>query len=403
MTSTTGITKSQPASIVNWLKPTILLFICTPLSASATVQDDIFKQYVSTVCVNRNTPLPGWNAAAVTQLCNIAFPLIITSPPPPTTVTSNLGANAGAGLSSRIRKGIPINPKNDKGADKGASADDNKWGLLVTPQYGNGSRSTTELENGYESTLSGINFGLDYRHSDQFVTGAILGHTQDSVQYLNAAGSLKTTQSALTVYGTWLPSDSVSVDGYLGYGSSNLDSQRKVVLFSINGTTRGSTSATHSMAGISISHQQNFGQVNFSPFFNLDYANSHISSYNETGSTLLELHHIARSITSVTSSIGGRFGSQSNYQWGAIQPSVRLAAVHEFKNKTRYAYSELVSTPGTGFVIATDAPDCNYLNFGLGMAATLNNGAQLFLDFEKRTQDRLLKNWALNLGALVEF
>jgi len=37
------------------------------------------------------------------------------------------------------------------------------------------------------------------------------------------------------------------------------------------------------------------------------------------------------------------------------------------------------------------------------VAAALDGGAQLFLDYEKRTQDRLLSSWAVSLGALVEF
>ena len=82
---------------------------------------------------------------------------------------------------------------------------------------------------------------------------------------------------------------------------------------------------------------------------------------------------------------------------------MRLAAVHEFQNKSQQISNELVVTPGAGFLVQTDSPDRNYLNVGLNMVAALNGGAQLFLDYDKRTQDKLLSSWAVSLGGLFEF
>jgi outer membrane autotransporter protein len=117
----------------------------------------------------------------------------------------------------------------------------------------------------------------------------------------------------------------------------------------------------------------------------------------------MELHYGDRSTISFTSSLGARVSTSYGYDWGTLQPSARLAAVHEFQNKSRQLTNELVSTPGTGFQVTTDSPDRNYLNLGLGVSAALNGGTQLFLDYEKRTQDKLLSSWAINLGALMEF
>jgi uncharacterized protein with beta-barrel porin domain len=80
-----------------------------------------------------------------------------------------------------------------------------------------------------------------------------------------------------------------------------------------------------------------------------------------------------------------------------------LAAVHEFQNRTRQISNELVITPGTAFAVETDAPDRNYMNLGLGISAALNGGTQLFLDYDKRAQDRLLSSWAVSAGVLVGF
>jgi outer membrane autotransporter protein len=157
------------------------------------------------------------------------------------------------------------------------------------------------------------------------------------------------------------------------------------------------------MAGLGISYQKESGRASFSPFLNLDYIKTNINGYNESGTTLLELHYGERSVSSFASSVGARFGGTYSYGWGMLLPTLRLAAVHEFQKKARQISNELVTTPGTGLLVSTDAPDRNYLIGGLGVVGALNNGAQLFLDYEKRTQDRFLSSWALSAGVLIGF
>jgi len=291
--------------------------------------------------------------------------------------------------------------------EKSASADDGGWGFLVAPQYGKSSRVESDLENGYQSKLTGLIIGLDYRFSDSFVLGGAIGKTRDTADFLNNAGSLKTSNNIFTLYGTWMPSESTAVDGYLGYGKVNFDSQRHIAIVvglgGISGTTTGSTSGKQIMAGLSASHQKDFGRVNLAPFINFDYIKTSIDGYNETGTTTVEMHYSDRSAISFTGSLGGRISISYDYDWGALLPSARLGAVHEFQNKSKQIGNELVSAPGSGFLVETDSPDRNYLNLGLGVAAAFNGGTQMFLDYEKRTQDKLLSSWAVSLGVLTEF
>jgi uncharacterized protein with beta-barrel porin domain len=298
-----------------------------------------------------------------------------------------------------------------KSPEKGASADGSGWGFLVTPLYGQSTRKETDLENGYKSTLSGLIVGADYRFTDSLVLGVTVGHTKDDAKFLNDAGSLKTSSNAFTVYSTWLPSDNIAVDGYLGYGKLSFDSQRYVDLQYLNGTINGFVNGTfvgkQILAGMSVSSQTDVGQFTVSPYINLDYAKTSFNSYNESGSNfstnLIAMHYGERRVSSLTSSMGGRLNTSHGYNWGALLPSIRLAAVHEYQNRVRMINNELIATPGYGFSVDTDAPDRNYLILGGGVVAVMNSGAHFFLDYEKRTQDRLLSSWAVSLGGLFEF
>lgn len=392
---------------------TLLLFLL-PQRVLAKTPDDQFKQYLINICSSQTIPA-GWNLVSLSSMCQAAFPGGFASAGTTTTSSSNVGI-AGAALETHRKKiGAPSGDQDDK-SDKGASADGGGWGVLVTPQYSKNNRTDTDLENGYQSELRGLVVGLDYRFSDSLVLGGTIGHTKDDATFINNAGSLKTRNNTFTLYGTWLPSTSVSVDGYVGYGRLSLNNQRHVDFGLINGMIDGSTTGNQVLAGLSTSYQTDVGRFNVSPFFNLDYIKTRFRGYSESGSynfdtTLgvdigtdtLTLLYGDRRMASLTSSLGARVGTSFGYDWGALQPSASLAAVHEFQNNAQHISNELISTPGFSMSVATDAPDRNYLNVGFGVAAALNGGAQYFLNYEKRAQDRLLSSWALSIGGLVEF
>ncbi|MDO8413739.1 MAG: autotransporter outer membrane beta-barrel domain-containing protein, partial [Gallionellaceae bacterium] len=340
----------------------------------------------------------------LTPFCFAAFPGGTAGSPGTMTSSSNLGATRGGAVSLQPQGIQDRLEERKKEAEKAASADGGGWGLLLSPQYGKSKRPETELENGFQSELNGLLIGLDYRFSDKFVLGAAIGHTKDDADFINNAGFLKTTSNTFSLYGTWALSDYAYIDGYLGAGKLNLDSQRQVNFGLLSpGTASGNTSGQQTMAGLSASYKADLGRVSFEPFVNFDYIKTDVDGYDESGTTSMELRHRDRKNISTTSSVGGRSSMAYGYDWGTLVPSVHLAAVHEYKNDSSQIGNELVIAPGTPFMVDTDAPDRNYLSAGLGMAAALNGGAQLFLNYEKRMKDKLLNCWAVSAGVLVEF
>lgn len=410
----TGIVKSKASGLALMGKVLVGMVVLgagiVPQGAKAAATDPQFFQYFQTVCNVMVVP-PNWDAANLALVC-FSTDILSGGASAGSYFSANLGAvNAGSGAASRKKNGIRVQlDEQEEKKGKGASADGSGWGLLVTPQYGKSDRPETIKENGYQSTLTGLVVGLDYRFSDSFVLGLAVGQTKDKATFLNNVGFQNSSSNIATMYGTWLISENSAVDGYLGYGKLKLENQRYFVASpTISGTMSGNTTGQQTMAGLSVSHQSAVGRFSLAPSFNLDYIKTTIKSYNESGIgnnpyfTFLALHYGDRSVTSLTSSLGGRLSTSYGYDWGALIPSMRLAAVHEFQNKSRQLSNELVLTPGSGFSVETDSPDCNYLNIGLGVTAAMNGGAQLFLDYEKRTQDKLLRSWAVSLGGLFEF
>lgn len=384
----------------------LLSLLGVPQQAAAATADEQFRQYIISICNTATVP-PTWDDAKVTDMCNNFFQGGGAAAGAQ-NISINLGTgNAGNRSALRnkvIRQSLGEEEEKVKPKKKGASADGGGWGLLLAPQYSKSKRIETNLENGFNADLMGLGMGLDYRFSDRFVFGSLVSHVKDEATFLNSAGNLNTRSTTLTMYGTWLPTDSVSVDGYLGYGQIKLDSQRRVILGTlISGTASGNTMGKQIMGGFSASYQKDFGMVNVSPFINLNSIKTTFDGYNETGNTSLELHFNDRKSLSTTSSIGVRTSTAHGYRWGSLSPSVRIAAIHEYQNNAVQISNELVVTPGAGFLVATDAPDRNYLSAGAGVAAGLNNGTQLFFNYEARVKDKFLTSWAVSGGVLMEF
>lgn len=385
----------------------LALTLCVGLlsqQVSATTGDTQYRQFITDLCGGFITPPSGvvWDTATLSQMCTDAASGFIGSGGVAIANVSTSGA--GGSLASHKKKGIAeLNDKQKDKPAKGASADGGGWGLLVAPQYGKGNRLGTDLENGYQSDLKGLVIGVDYRFSDDFVLGLAVGQTKDEATFLDSAGFLKTSSNTATIYGTWLASEKSSIDGYLGYGKLNIDNQRKVTFGVISGVTGGSTTGQQIMAGMSTSYQINVDRFDLAPFISIDYIKTDINAFSETGTTTMELHYSDRSTTSLISGVGAQILTSYGFDWGTLTPYGRLAAVHEFKNNVKQISNELVSAPGVGITVSTDAPDRNYLNVGLGVSAALNSGAQLFIDYDKRARDRLLSSWAISLGVLMEY
>ncbi|MDO8990729.1 MAG: autotransporter outer membrane beta-barrel domain-containing protein [Sideroxyarcus sp.] len=388
----------------------VLVLGALPLQSVAITSNEQLHQYVDDLC-NLSNPPSSWDPLSYFTMCtNAATGGPAAGPTPVGAVSANLGTvNAGTGAALRKKKGnrVTLDEQKEK-PEKGASADGGGWGFLMAPQYGNSSRIETDLENGYQANLKGLIIGLDYRFSDSFVLGAAVGQTKDDATFLNSVGSLKTRNNTFSLYGTWLPTEYTLVDSYLGYGNLSFENKRQFDFGSnVSGTMSGNTSGRQIMAGLSASYQTDFGQANLASFINLDYIKTSIGGYNESGSdtstNLMALHYGDRNTISFTNSVGARVSTSYGYDWGTLQPSARLAVVHEYQNNANEIPNELAITPGMSFAVSTDAPDRNYLSIGLGVSAALNGGTQLFLDYDKRTQDELLSSWAVSLGAQMEF
>ncbi len=137
----------------------------------------------------------------------------------------------------------------------------------------------------------------------------------------------------------------------------------------------------------------NWDSFSFAPYLRADYLKTEIDGRAENlenANPGLALRLKRQDGESFTTSLGGQATYVFSTNLGVLAPFMRLEWEHEYENDSGtpngpFANS-LTGIPDVGednvFLIATDDPDRNYFNFGLGLTMVFPNGIMAFMDYE---------------------
>lgn len=290
-----------------------------------------------------------------------------------------------------------------------AGDEDIGLGVLITSLSADTERTATELENGFESELSGYVLGIDYQLFDSLILGATFGSIEDEADVANNGGSLETESDSQTFYVTWVPVGNLSLDYYYGTIDSDIGSRRNFSFaspfFGVEGLITGSYAAEQTINGFSINYDWYAGAWLIGAFAAMDSAETETDGYSEQGTTGFELRYPDQKIESDTQSLGVRLGYSAEFEWGVLLPSLKMMSVSEDENDARIIPISMAIAPDDvePFVAQTDAPDRDYTVSSLGIVAAFNNGTQIFLDYEQRSGHEFIDTSSLTLGALIGF
>ncbi len=397
-----------------WAGAVGLLVVSTFKSpvVSAGSADDAFTDLLDDICMNPTTPElfelcidAGYAGGGAGGGGGLA---IITNNFGVVGALSRSANTAAAGQRTRVESRLEeLRENEDQHAPTGggASADVvfGRVGLFTSLTYTETERDETSLENGYESDLSGITLGVDYRFSDQFVAGIAAGYSDADADFDNAAGTLDTKSISVTLYGTYAPIPSAYLDAYLGYANQEYDSERNVAIMPATGVARGDTDGDQILAGVAAGYEWNSGALSIGSFANLDYIKTEIDSYKEKGGLGLAQSYDDQTTHSLTTAVGLRSSYAISFPWGVLLPQGRLSYVHEFKDDARGIPSSLILSPGSSLSLTTDDPDRDYFLGGAGASIVLARGVQLFVDLEKLFGHDFMDDWTATAGFRAEF
>jgi outer membrane lipase/esterase len=214
------------------------------------------------------------------------------------------------------------------------------------------------------------------------------------------------------IYSSYNLTDSLHVDGTLGYGYTDYTFSRNVVFHDtnrVNGlpvVTEGRTHGNEISANAGIGYdfyEQGFG---FGPYFRVGYTRSTVRGYTEDdiSNTGLNMAIQDDTVTSLTTTAGVQMSYAHSTEWGVVIPQVRFEYEHEFDKNRRSLVSSFAQTNTANFLaVTTDDPDRNYFNLGASLLFVLPNGWMPFVDVETLLGYSDLDRQRYTAGLRVEF
>ena len=262
-------------------------------------------------------------------------------------------------------------PKGRTGLTAGAEGSDwmaGKLGAFVSGSFGRGDEDGSNEEAGYSVDQYSLTAGADYPFTEVFTGGLAFGFAGNDSDFDNNGGDMEGRSYSITAYGSASVTDNAFIDGSLGYARNDFEMSRNIVIGAISRTANGDTDGNEISA--SFGGGMDFAHDGFTitPTVRLDFLDSDIDGFTETGALGLNLRVNRQSIRSVTGTGGVEVSYAISTDFGVVVPQGRVSWVHEFSDDSRAITVQYAADPNnTQFGIVTDSPDRNFFDLGLSL------------------------------------
>ncbi len=278
-------------------------------------------------------------------------------------------------------------------------------------------RDDDPFEAAFDGRALSLIVGVDRRLGERHVLGLALNHQRERADF--AAGAGRADSRMLGLLATYGGSfgEHWTLDAYAGALRGSLDTTRRVQYDIVlnAGTAAQSTVAIRSLAeadtdthrevgGVGLGYLLDRGAWNWQFGAGYDVARSHFDAYVERGGDGLALAVDERRLSSRQGRLGLRGTRTASIARGVLQPYFGLDAYHEFANDARTLQVAFADDPGrTAIRFDSAAPDRNWAEAAVGLAATFAGGSSAFVEYRQRFGHDLLDERGLSFGLRVEF
>ncbi len=280
--------------------------------------------------------------------------------------------------------------------------------IFVTGNFESLDRAVTPFADGFDSTVLGGTFGVDYRINDQMLAGAAFNFTNTNGDF-DGGGDFDTNAYGVIIFGSFIPAPGFFIDLTGGYTRNDYEVNRAVSfsesggLGTVSGTassdTNGDVFSFRALAG----YDHTYGNITVGPRVGLNYSNTQIDGYTESGTSGLELVYADQSVNSFQSVLGVQGSMAVSTSYGVWVPQANADYIHEFANSQRFieAHFALDPTPQK-FKFQNDRTVRNFFNVGLGTVLILPNGIQPYVNFRVMVGNEQFNNYAGTIGIRIE-
>lgn len=282
------------------------------------------------------------------------------------------------------------------------------WSVFASADVGRLKRRGGVNEAPFDGDSWALGAGLDWAPRAGWRLGLLLNHAREDLDFLGSDGDTRARYTGAMLLGGWQADESLSVDAYAGRLQGNYDLRRAIDYTLLSGVSVqalavASADADRRLAGLGATWSRPAGAWEWQVSGGLDWQETRIDPYRESGGAGLALSVPGRTITSRRGRVDVALARTVSAAWGVWQPQVRLGWRHEFANPARPLTVRFVADAGnTPIVFDTDDADADWGEAGLGAVFVFTGGHSAFLEWRTRIGHAFLDERMLALGWRLE-
>ena len=301
------------------------------------------------------------------------------------------------------------------GSGAGDALLENALSGFATINAGTGDKESSDSSGAFDYDNYRLTAGIDYRLSNNLVFGGALSYNRIDTEFDNSAsvsgGSVETDGWGGALYGSYYQ-DQYYLDSMISYATSDYDLERNInipsntAVASISESAKASTDSSDYSFSIGGGYSISQGSVSFGPYGRATYMRVDIDSYQEEGADTSGLNYNVddQEWTSLTSVLGAEFSYAISRQQMVIIPQARLGWVHQFENDQTEVTATYVNDPRNNqFRVLTGEPDRNYFELNLSVSSVLQDGLQIFANYDTLLGLEDLTDHQFTVGGRLEF
>jgi uncharacterized protein YhjY with autotransporter beta-barrel domain len=317
-------------------------------------------------------------------------------------------------------------PEGGGGASGSAGGNGTPLSVYYNEAYDYGTKSPTDMEDAFSFDGRQHTLGADYRFSRQFIAGAMLGYSTNTVDFNSdlsvVDGGIRASGYSGLLYGMFESQNYyVSLSG--GYQRLTYDITRRITYASFNpavsgvNTTALSNTASNSLVGsLNVGYNLHRGSWALEPFAIAAYKDIRVDPFQEgayqtTNPNIPTGNGVAISPQTIRSFVLSA-GLKVQYIWstrlGVIVPYLDGQYNNELGDKSRlYTATYIVSNADVGplpaFVFATDPAPSHYFTVAGGFSVVLPHGIQGFVQYGRLLDYTNYADTIISGGVRIEF
>lgn len=312
------------------------------------------------------------------------------------------------------KNALPVNLASLSNISGGAAGDESSgWDRLsgfANGNYNTGSVNSEFNQLGYNFDTGSVNFGLDYRLTNDLVLGTAFTYMRAESSFDGNGGSLDSNAYTGAIYGNYYATENLYFDGIASVGGINYDSTRNIQ-YSLSNVDSVNTQATATPGGnqyaIGLGTGYNFAvqEWTLNPYAKVNYLKLDVDGFSESGGNGWGMQFQDQTVESVTTTLGTQASYALSTSWGVLMPTIRGEWHHQYKDNSRNITTRFLgdTTSGLSFNAVTTAPDRNYYTVGTGISGTFAEGVSAFFNYDALLGYRSVDSHLFTLGARMEF